>query len=143
MPRRTQADNKTQPSEASIDDYLATLEHRGRAEDAEILLRMMSEITEEEPRMWGPTIIGFGGYHYAYESDREGHAMLVGFAPRKANMVIYIMPGFADYQNLLAKLGKHRTGSSCLYLGRLTGTDLNVLRQLIERSVEDMRKQGD
>jgi len=142
MPGRTQANNKTQPNDANVYDYLASLKNKGRAEDAETLLRMMIEITAEKPRMWGPTIIGFGEYHYAYESGREGHAMLVGFAPRKANMVIYIMPGFSDYQNLLAKLGKHRTGSSCLYLGRLTGTDLNVLRQLIERSVEDMRKQG-
>ena len=140
MPRRSQANNKTQPHSGSVQDYIAGLEHPGRREDAQVLLQMMGEVTGEPARMWGSSIIGFGQYHYVYDSGREGDHMLVGFAPRKANMVVYVMPGFKDYQKLLEKLGKHKTGSSCLYLGRLSGVDLKVLRQIIDRSVKHMRK---
>ena len=140
MPRRTQADNKTQPHDASAEDYIAALDHPGRREDALVLLQMMQDVTGEPPRMWGTSIIGFGQYHYVYESGREGDHMLVGFAPRNANMVVYVMPGFKDYQPLLDKLGKYKTGSSCLYLGRLSGIDLAVLRKIIDLSVKHMRK---
>ncbi|MEM7100901.1 MAG: DUF1801 domain-containing protein [Pseudomonadota bacterium] len=140
MPRRTQANNKTQPTNAAVEDYLANIDHVGRREDAWILLKMLSEVSGEPAKMWGPSIIGFGQYHYVYESGREGDSFLVGFAPRKANMVVYVMPGFGDYQNLLAKLGKYKTGSSCLYLGRLDKVDLKVLRSLVDKSVKHMRK---
>ncbi|NKB99170.1 MAG: DUF1801 domain-containing protein [Pseudomonadales bacterium] len=140
MPRTTQANNKTQPHKASVRKFLESVDHAGRAEDARILLDLMAEVTGEKARLWGTSIIGFGEYHYVYESGREGDAMLTGFAPRKANMVVYIMPGFSKYQKLLDKLGKYKTGSSCLYLGRLSGVDLKVLRTIIERSVRDMRK---
>ncbi len=135
-----QANNKTQPHDADVDEYLAGIENAGRREDAYLLLEMMREITGEPARMWGPTMIGFGQYHYVYESGREGDSFLVGFAPRKANMVVYIMPGFSDYQGLLDKLGKYKTGSSCLYLGRLDKVDNKVLQTLITRSVKHMRK---
>ncbi len=139
MPRRTQANNKTQPRSADVEEYLAGIEHAGRREDAYTLLHMMGEVTGEPARLWGPSIIGFGSYHYVYESGREGDAMLTGFAPRKANMVVYVMPGFSAYQKHLGKLGKHRTGSSCLYLGRLSGIDQDVLRTLVHESVTHMR----
>ena len=140
MPRKTQANNKTQPHDASVEDYIDSIDHKGRAEDARILVDLMREVTGEQPRMWGSSIVGFGEYHYAYESGREGDHMLTGFAPRKANMVVYVMPGFKPYEKLLAKLGKHKTGASCLYLGRLSGIDMKVLKQIVERSVRDMRK---
>ena len=140
MPRKTQANNKTQPHDASVEKYIDSIEHQGRAEDARLLLEMMSEVTGEPARMWGSSIIGFGEYHYQYESGREGDHMLTGFAPRKANMVVYIMPGFKPYQKLLDKLGKYKTGASCLYLGRLSGIDTKVLSQIIDRSVQDMKK---
>ena len=140
MPRKTQANNKTQPHDASVTKYIDSIEHQGRAEDARLLLEMMSEVTGEPARMWGSSIIGFGEYHYQYESGREGDHMLTGFAPRKANMVVYIMPGFKPYQKLLDKLGKYKSGASCLYLGRLSGIDTKVLRQIVDRSVKDMKK---
>ena len=111
----------------------------GRRDDARVLLDLIQEVTGEPPIVYGSTI-GFGKYHYVYESGREGDSFLVAFAPRKANMVIYIMPGFSDYQDLLGKLGKHRTGSSCLYLGRLKTIDLKVLRRLVDKSVKQMRR---
>ena len=138
--RKTQAANKTQPRRKSVKQCLASIEHAGRREDAEVLLELMADVTGEKPKMWGPTIVGFGQYHYVYESGREGDHFLVGFAPRKANMVIYIMPGFSDYEKQLAKLGKHKKSVSCLYLGRLANVDMKVLKQLIEKSVKHMRK---
>ena len=140
MPRKTQANNKTQPTDSAVTEYLAGIENSGRREDAHVLLDMMQEASGESAVMWGPSIVGFGQYHYVYESGREGDSFLVGFAPRKANMVVYIMPGFEAYQDLLDRLGRYRSGSSCLYLGRLHGVDLKVLRELIEKSVRAMRK---
>ena len=140
MPRRTQADNKTQPHDGDVIAYLEGIEHAGRREDAFVLLDMLGKITGEPARMWGPSIIGFGQYHYVYESGREGDHFLTGFAPRKANMVVYVMPGFGAYADLLAELGKYKTGSSCLYLGRLSGVDLKVLHRLVDKSVKDMRR---
>ena len=140
MPRRTQANNKTQPRNADVDAYIASIENAGRRQDAEYLLEMMTRVSGETPRMWGPSIIGFGEYHYVYDSGREGDSMLTGFAPRKANMVVYVMPGFSAYADYLDKLGKHKTGSSCLYLGRINKLDLQVLEHLVQRSVKDMRK---
>lgn len=140
MPRRTQANNKTQPQEMDVESYLAGIEHSGRQTDAFVLLDLMREVTGEQAVLWGSSIVGFGQYHYVYDSGREGDHMLTGFAPRKANMVVYIMPGFADYQSQLKQLGKYKTGSSCLYLGRLSGVDLDVLRDLIDRSVGHMRE---
>ncbi len=140
MPRRTQANNKTKPQDLDVESYLAGIEHAGRREDSFTLLDLMRDVTGEEAVLWGSSIVGFGQYHYVYDSGREGDHMLTGFAPRKANMVVYIMPGFADYQAQLAQLGKYKTGSSCLYLGRLSGIDQDVLRELIDQSVRHMRK---
>lgn len=140
MPRRTQANNKTQRTEQDVTEFIAEIPNPGRREDALILLERMTRITGEVPYMYGPTIIGFGEYHYVYDSGREGDSFLVGFAPRKANMVVYIMPGFSDYADLLGQLGKYKTGSSCLYLGRLSAIDMAVLEELIKRSVQQMRK---
>lgn len=125
----------------SREDALATIEavpNAGRREDAHVLLDMMTEASEEEPEVYGNTV-GFGTYHYKYESGHEGDSYLVAFAPRKANMVVYIMPGFKPYADLMSKLGKFKTGASCLYLGRLKNVDLDVLRELVARSVADMR----
>ncbi len=140
MARRTQANNKTKPGTGNVDEYIAAVEHPGRREDALVLLNLMRKITGEAPKLWGPSIIGFGEYHYVYESGREGDSFLVGFAPRKANMVVYVMPGFGEYAGLLEELGKHKTGTSCLYLGRLSGVDMKVLERLIKKSVAYMRK---
>ena len=119
--------------------FIANVENNGRREDALVLLKMMTEATGEHPKV-ANSAIGFGAYHYRYESGREGDSVLVGFAPRKANMVVYIMPGFGDYTDVLDKLGKFKTGSSCLYLGRLKSVDLDALRELVVRSVATMRE---
>ena len=140
MPRSTRANNKTQPDEGDVLDFLHGVEPSGRREDAFVLLDLMVESTAEPARMWGPSIVGFGAYHFTYDSGRHGEHMLTGFAPRKANMVVYIMSGFGQYGGLLDKLGKYTTGQSCLYLGRLNGVDIKVLRKLVDRSVKDMRR---
>ncbi len=140
MASRKQADNKTQPGPRDVREYLDTVTPAGRREDAYALLAMMEKVTGEPPVLWGTSIVGFGQYHYEYESGREGDHMLTGFAPRKANMVVYVMPGFGEYGPLLDKLGRHKTGASCLYLGRLSGVDEKVLATLIDRSVKHMRK---
>ena len=130
------AENKTQPTDADVDAFLDAVENDRRREDSRVLLELMREVTGEEPVMWGPSIVGFGRYHYRYESGREGDWFLAGFAPRKSNLVVYIMSGFPRHAELMEKLGKHRTGSSCLYINKLDDVDLDVLRELVRRSVE-------
>ncbi len=95
----------------------------------------MKEITGEEPTLWGDSIVGFGRYHYTYESGREGDWFLTGFSPRKQNLTLYIMAGFDDYDDLMNKLGKYKTGKSCLYVKKLQDIDLPILKQLIKQSV--------
>jgi hypothetical protein len=130
------AENKTQPTGASVEEFIGSIPVDRRREDARTVLALMREVTGEEPRMWGPSIVGFGDYHYQYESGREGDWFLAGFSPRKANLVLYIMSGFPRHAALMEKLGKHRTGKSCLYINKLDDVDLDVLRELVRRSVE-------
>lgn len=131
---------KTLPTAASVDDFIAAVESPGRRADAQTLLGLMRELTGEPGQMWGPSIVGFGSYHYVYASGRAGDWPRIGFSPRKANLVLYIMPGFAGYTELLAQLGPHRTGSSCLYLNRLAQLDVGVLRELIAAAWADMAR---
>lgn len=130
------AEAKTVPTGASVDEFLAAVEDEGRRRDCEVLRGLMREITGEEPQMWGPSIIGFGSYRYRYASGREGDWPLAGFSPRKRDLTVYVMAGFSQYEELMERLGKHRTGKSCLYLKRLDDVDLDVLRELVSRSVE-------
>jgi hypothetical protein len=129
---------KTLPTDASVDDFVAAVEAPGRRADAQALLALMREITHDPGQMWGPSIVGFGRYHYVYASGREGDWPKIGFSPRKSNLVLYIMPGFAGYDELLQRLGKHKTGSSCLYLNKLADVDPAVLRELIAAAWEEM-----
>lgn len=101
---------------------------------------MMARISGLKPRMWGPTIVGFGSYDYTYESGHSGTSLRVGFSPRKARLVVYIMPGFEGYAERLAALGKHKTGSSCLYINKLADVDTTVLEQLVRESLEAMEQ---
>ena len=133
------AENKTQRNDGDVMAYLESVENKRRREDSLVLLKMMEEATGEPAEMWGSSIVGFGSYHYRYESGREGDMMLTGFAPRKASLSLYIMGGHERYEALMAKLGKHRTGSSCVYINKLADVDLDVLRELIVESVEYMR----
>ena len=131
---------KTRPTNASVDAFLDSVDQDGRRKDARRLLAMMQRVTQEPPRMWGDRIVGFGSYHYRYASGREGDWPLIGLSPGKRNLTLYIMPGFDDYQPLLDRLGKHRTGKSCLYLNKLQGIDMRALEDLIRQSVADMRR---
>jgi hypothetical protein len=134
------AENKTQPSDADVGAYLARVEPDRRREDSQALLRLMKRVVRLEPVLWGESIVGFGRYHYRYESGHEGEFFLTGFAPRKAAMTVYIMPGFKQYEDQLARLGKHRRSVSCLYLNRLAGIDLKALEEIIRDSVRRMKK---
>ena len=130
------AENKTRKTGASVEEFLSSVENNRRREDGLTLLTMMREITGLEPEMWGPSIIGFGDYHYKYESGREGDMFLTGFSPRKQSLSLYIMDGFDGRDDLLSNLGKHRKSVSCLYINKLADVDMDVLRKLIQQSFE-------
>jgi len=133
------SENKTHPTDDNVTEYINNVDNKRRREDAETLVEVMTDLTGYAPKMWGTSIIGFGSYHYVYDSGREGDNMLVGFAPRKSNLVLYIMAGFEEYDSLLEQLGKHKTGKACLYINKLADVDMDVLKQLITASVEHMR----
>ena len=135
-------ENKTKPTAVAPADFLAAVSDEKKRADGQWLMDTMQEITGEPPRMWGPSIIGFGTYHYVYESGREGDTMITGFSPRKAAHSIYLVSGVEREADLLAKLGKYKTGKSCLYIKRLSDVDTEVLKELIKASVEKVR-QGD
>ena len=132
------AEAKTLPTDASPADFVAAVEHPTRRADAETLCAMMSAISGEPPVMWGPSIIGFGRYHDRYDSGRDGDFLRIGFSPRKANLVLYLNPGFEGREDLLARLGKFRTSVACLYVNKLADVDLDVLRDLIAASWDEM-----
>jgi hypothetical protein len=126
---------KTRPTNASVTDFLNAVEHPGRREDGKVIAALMSEISGEKPVMWGASIVGYGSY-----KGPTGDWPIIAFSPRKANLVFYIMRGFGDSADLLARLGKHRTTGGCLYLNRLDVVDMAVLRTLCEESVAWMRE---
>lgn len=127
--------NKTRPTGASVDAFIAEQPSEAVRDDCRVLVRLMRELTGEEPRMWGPSIIGFGAYHYRYASGHEGDAPIAGFSPRKPELVIYVMSEALEPE-LLAKLGKHRRSKVCVYVKRLDDIDLGVLTTLVQRSIE-------
>ena len=133
------AELKTKPTEVSVAEFLATIDDEQQRADAEIIAGIMAKATRKPGKMWGSSIVGFGEYHYKYESGREGDFAMVGFSPRKRNLVIYIVPGFGEYEDLLAALGKHKIGKSCLYINKLVDVDVTVLAKLVRASVKYMR----
>lgn len=132
------AELKTQPTDESVVAFLNSISNEKRREDSFKVLALMGEITGEEPIMWGSSIIGFGCYQYKYASGRAGEWFVTGFAPRKQALTLYIMSGFSEYDELLAKLGKHTTGKACLYIKKIEDIHLEVLRELIQQSVENV-----
>lgn len=128
------AENKTQRTKASVAALLSAIADAQQRKDAKAIAKMMAEISGEKAAMWGAAIIGFGQYRYKYASGREGDWPKLGFAPRKANLTLYIAPGFKHYAALLKKLGKHKIGKSCLYINKLADVDDGVLRELVTRS---------
>ena len=130
-------ENKTQPTDASVDEFIAAAGPEKQS-DSERLIAILQDITGEKPVLWGPSIIGFGRYHYEYDSGHEGDSALIGFSPRKRELVVYIGPGFEPFQALLARLGKHKTGKSCLYIKRLSDVDVGVLEEMVVETLAYM-----
>ena len=133
------ADNKTKPTKLSVAEFIDAIADETKRADAKVLVKLMQSATGEKATMWGPSIIGFGSYHYTYESGREGDMPLAGFSPRKAATVLYGMTGFTESEALLAKLGKHTVGKGCLYIKKLTDVDEKVLEKLVVKSVAAKR----
>jgi hypothetical protein len=133
------AENKTKPTKLSVAAFMSAVTDPTRRADAKALVKLMESATGEKPRMWGPSIIGFGSYHYRYDSGREGDMPLVGFSPRKGASVLYNVCGFSGSEALRAKLGGHTTGKGCLYIKSLAEVDQQVLKTLILKSVDATR----
>ena len=130
------ADLKTKPNDQDVNAFLNAIPNEQRRQDSFTILELMKQVTGAEPKMWGDSIVGFGSYHYRYASGREGVMPLTGFSPRKQNLTLYIMAGFDEYDDLMGKLGKYKTGKSCLYIKKIEDVDLDTLRELVERSAE-------
>lgn len=133
------SDNKTKPTGEDVTAFLEAVEPARRSADGMELDRVFREVTGYAPRLWTGGIVGYGLYNYTYKSGRSGSFLATGFAPRKANMVVYIMPGYADFGDILADLGKHKLGRSCLYLNKLADVDEDALKRLIKAGLKDLR----
>jgi hypothetical protein len=134
------AEPKTKATRASVDNYIDAIDDELRRDDCRALVKLMTRVTKEPPVMWGPSIVGFGSYHYRYASGHEGDSCLAGFSSRKGDISIYVTAGLEGQQPLLAKLGKHKAGKVCLYFKRLADIDLKTLESLVKNSVTEMRR---
>jgi nucleoid DNA-binding protein len=134
------AELKTRVNDASVTEFINTVTDEQKRKDCFEILKMMKQITKEEPKMWGSSIVGFGSYHYKGKSGREGEWMLTGFSPRKQNLTLYLMGGFDADAALLEKLGKFTTGKGCLYIKKLDDVDKKVLKELVQSSVKRMKQ---
>lgn len=132
------AENKTKPTDSSVLKFLEAIPEEQKRKDAFVLLKRMKDLSRHEPVLWGPSLIGFGTYHYKYDSGREGDFFRIGFSPRKTSFSLYIMSGFSRFDELLKDLGKHKTGKSCLYIKRLSDIKEDVLDELMSASLEYM-----
>ena len=138
IPPMSQAKNKTVATDTCVETFLSQVTPDRRRKDAHRLNAIFQDITGWPPTIWGSSIIGYGSYHYRYKSGREGDFLATGFAPRKANLSIYIMPGYQDYSDILHRLGKHKIGKSCLYINTLADVDEAVLTELITAGLKDL-----
>ena len=138
------AETKTKPTQVSVDGFIEAVDNPTRRDDARTVCAMMERVTGEAPRMWGPSIVGFGSYHYKYDSGHEGTACRLGFSPRKGQLVLYVLTGGADgaegEAELLSRLGKHKIGKSCLYINKLADVDPSVLEALCARAWDWMNQ---
>jgi uncharacterized protein DUF1801 len=132
------AELKTKPTGQSVTEFLNRIPDAQRRADCFAVAKMMQEITGSKPKMWGPSIVGFGSYHYKYDSGREGDWLVTGFSPRKQDLTLYIMMGFQRHEALMKDLGKHRAAKSCLYIKRLSDIHVPTLKKLIKASVKDL-----
>ena len=131
---------KTKATSVSVEKFIAALKDTSVQKDCKTIIALMKKATNAKPTMWGPSIIGFGRYHYVYDSGHEGDMCITGFSPRKPYLTLYVMGGSPGNKDLLKKLGKHKTGKACLYIKSLNDVDVNVLEKLIKRSVEFVKK---
>lgn len=131
---------KTKATDVKVEDFLNLVEPAQKREDAFTLLQLMRKVTGNHGKMWGPSIVGFGKYHYKYESGHEGDSYIAGFSPRKTRHVVYLMPGFYENEELLKRLGKYKASKGCLYINKLEDVDLATLEQLIRKSIDDLKK---
>jgi hypothetical protein len=134
------AENKTQATGASVTAFINAIDDKQKRADARKVAALMRKATGKRAKMWGPSIVGYGTYHYKYASGREGDFLITGFSPRKQALTVYVIPGFEHFETLMKKLGKYKTGKSCLYIKRLSDVDEKILEQLINRSVKYMRE---
>lgn len=130
------AELKTIPTRSSVDKFLKGIKDEKKRADCYEILEIMRKATRAQPRMWGTSIVGFGDYHYVYESGREGDWFITGFSPRKQNLTLYMMGGFGQFEDLMKKLGKHSTGKGCLYINKLEDVDTKILKEIITKSVK-------
>lgn len=134
------AELKTKPTKESVKDFLNRISDEERRADCFAVAKIMEEITGEKPKMWGPSIVGFGSFHYKYASGREGDWLMMGFSPRKKDLTLYLMMGFEKHGDLMEKLGKHSSSKSCLYIKRLSDIHIPTLKKLIKVSLKDLRE---
>lgn len=134
------AQNTTRFTDTSVADFIAAIEHPVRRADAEVLDALFQKVTGWKPRMFGPSIIGYGSYEYTYDSGHSGVCQATGFSPRKANQVLYIMPGYQDFGDILDRIGKHKKGKACLYVNKLADVDLDVMAEIIRAGLDDLGK---
>ena len=133
------AEPKTTPTNESVNDFLNRIPEAERREDCFAVAKIMEEITGEKPKMWGPSIVGFGTYHYKYASGRVGDWPVAAFSPRKKDLTVYLMMGFEKHKDLMEKLGTHSCGKSCLYIKRLSDIHVPTLKKLIKTSIKDLK----
>ncbi len=131
---------KTKVNDASVEAFLNSVADEQKRADCFEILKLMRQVTQEPPKMWGASMVGFGSYHYKGAGSREGDWMLTGFSPRKQNLTLYIMSGFDLHEELLKKLGKFKTSVGCLYIKKLDDVDRSVLKELLSESVNAMKK---
>lgn len=134
------AELKTKPTDASVKEFLNQIADKQRRDDCFTIAKMMEEATGAKPKMWGPSIVGFGTFHYKYDSGREGDWLVTGFSPRKNDLTLYLMMGFEQHRELMAQLGKYKTSKTCLYLKRLDDVHLPTLKKLIKQSIKQLRE---
>ena len=134
------AEPKTKPTAASVKEFLNQIPDKERRDDCFAIAKLMEEATGSKPKMWGPSIVGFGSFHYKYDSGREGDWLLTGFSPRKNDLTLYLMMGFAQHRELMQQLGKYKTSKSCLYIKRLSDVHVPTLKKLIKASLKELRE---
>jgi len=134
------AENKTKPTKFSVNKFISSIHNETLKKDSKELVKIFEEITKEKATMWGPSIIGFGSYHYKYESGREGDAPRLGFSPRKTNLTLYLVDGVNSYDHFFEKLGKHKTSKACLYINKLEDIDIKVLKRFIREAFKNTNK---